>query len=143
LQAAKIKIAGLESEIAELKAENAELREKAGAGAKRARAGSAFPSRCKQARELAAVFEGEKVDVRACRAAERTHKAWAFFERSLWARYHEELESNGKEARHDDSAHEGTDADPETAAEVMKPKFAALDDASDPGPIPECLRRSP
>jgi len=37
---------------------------------------------------------------------------------------------------------EGNDINPESSAEKRMAEMAALDDASDPGPIPDCLRRT-
>jgi hypothetical protein len=40
-----------------------------------------------------------------------------------------------------DAFDNGNGADPEQSAEKRRVEFAKLDDGSDPGPIPECLRR--
>jgi hypothetical protein len=40
-----------------------------------------------------------------------------------------------------DAFDNGNGADPEQSAEKRREEFAKLDDGSDPGPIPECLRR--
>jgi hypothetical protein len=42
-----------------------------------------------------------------------------------------------------DEETDGNSADPEQSADKGREEFAKLDDPTDPGPIPECLRRAP